>query len=114
MLAFKFVLKNQIFLFARTLSHWSLSVNGVIYEIIPHNTPEPLGNYTTLTHYVDANLMHDLLTGRSVTSIPHMANKTPIDRFSKKQKQLCTVQNLSQHVFGLNISLTFVTLSVIL
>ena len=35
--------------------------------------------------FVDANLMHDVTTGRSVTGILHLANKTPIDWYSKKQ-----------------------------
>jgi len=39
----------------------------------------------TLTHYVDANLYHDMITGRSVTGILHLVNKTPIDWYSKKQ-----------------------------
>jgi len=47
--------------------------------------PTPLGRFLTLTHYVDANLYHDLITGRSVTGILHLANKTPIDWYSKKQ-----------------------------
>ena len=38
-----------------------------------------------LTHYVDANLYHDMLTGRLVTGILHLINQTPIDWFSKKQ-----------------------------
>jgi hypothetical protein len=39
-----------------------------------------------LTHYFDAsNLYHDMLTGRSVTGILHLINKTPIDWYSKKQ-----------------------------
>jgi hypothetical protein len=47
--------------------------------------PTPLGKYVTLSHFVDANLMHDLITGRSMTGILHLLNKTPIDWFSKKQ-----------------------------
>jgi hypothetical protein len=39
----------------------------------------------TLTHYVEANLLHDVMTERSVTGILHLANKSPIDWFSKKQ-----------------------------
>jgi hypothetical protein len=34
---------------------------------------------------VDANLYHDLLTGRSVTGILHFFNQTPVDWYSKKQ-----------------------------
>ena len=53
--------------------------------MIPNDAPTPLGNYVTLTHYVDANLMHDIATGRSVTGILHFLNKTPIEWYSKKQ-----------------------------
>ena len=56
---------------------WSKSVYGDPKEEIPKDAPEPLGKYVTLTHFVDANLMHDLVTGKSVTGIPHLLNKTP-------------------------------------
>ena len=52
---------------------------------MPEDAPEPLGKHVTLTHYVDANLFHDALTGRSVTGILHMLTATPIDWYSKKQ-----------------------------
>ena len=61
------------------------SVHGTIKEIIPDDAPPSLGNWVTLTHCVDANLMHDLVTGQSVTGILHLLNKTPLDWFSKKQ-----------------------------
>jgi hypothetical protein len=64
---------------------WPRSVYGEITEVIPHNAPEPLGKYVTTAHYVDANLTHDLVTGRSVTSTLHLVNKTHSDRYSKKQ-----------------------------
>jgi hypothetical protein len=38
-----------------------------------------------LTHSVDANLYHNVLTGRSVTGVLHFLNGTPIDWYSKKQ-----------------------------
>jgi hypothetical protein len=38
-----------------------------------------------MTSFFDANLYHDLITGKSVTGILHMFNKTPIDWFSKLQ-----------------------------
>jgi hypothetical protein len=63
---------------------WTYSVYGNVTELLPTDAPEPLGNYVTLSHYVDANLMHDVTTGRSVTGIVHLANKTPIDWYSKK------------------------------
>jgi len=64
---------------------WSRSVYGELFEELPRDAPEPLGKYVRLTHFVDANLMHDLATGRSVTGILHMCNQTPIDWYSKKQ-----------------------------
>jgi hypothetical protein len=81
------------------LSHdWSRSVYGEITELVPHDAPEPLGKYVTLTHYVDANLMHDVVTGRSVTGILHLANKTPIDWYSKKQATVETATYGSEFV----------------
>ena len=77
---------------------WSKSVYGEIKEIIPHGAPKPLGKFVTLTHYVDANLMHDMATGRSVTGILHLANKTPIDWYSKKQATVETATYGSEFV----------------
>jgi hypothetical protein len=64
---------------------WTYSVYGQVEELLPEGAPEPLGNFLTLSHYVDANLMHDTATGRSVTGILHLLNKTPIEWYSKKQ-----------------------------
>ena len=55
------------------------SVYTLVHEDIPSDAPEPLGNFVTMTHYVDANLMHDILTGCSVTGVLHLLNQTPID-----------------------------------
>ena len=77
---------------------WARSVYGEIAELIPHDIPEPLGNYVTLTHYVDANLMHDICTGRSVTGILHLINKTPVDWYSKKQATVETATYGSEFV----------------
>ena len=43
--------------------NWLQLVYGAIEEILPDNVPPPLGKWVTLFHYVDANLMHDLVTG---------------------------------------------------
>jgi hypothetical protein len=37
---------------------WTYSVYGEVEELLPIGAPEPLGNYVTLLHYVDANLIH--------------------------------------------------------
>ena len=64
---------------------WSDSVYGTPSEAIPDNAPPALGHAVVLTHYVDVNLFHDILSGRSVTGIIHMINGTPLEFFSKKQ-----------------------------
>ena len=35
------------------------SVYGEVTEMLPEDASEPLGKLVTLTHYVDANLLHD-------------------------------------------------------
>ena len=65
---------------------WADTVYGDVKELIPDDVPEPLGLIAVvLSHYVDANLYHDLLTGRSLTAVLHFVNQTPIDWYTKKQ-----------------------------
>ena len=47
--------------------------------------PKAKGRKVVLTMFADANLYHDKITGRLVTGLIMMLNKTPIDWFSKKQ-----------------------------
>jgi hypothetical protein len=65
--------------------NWERSVYGNVSEMLPSDAPKPLGKYVMLTHYYDANLFHDIVTGRSVTGILYLINKTPLDWYSKKQ-----------------------------
>ncbi len=67
-------------------------------EEIPDDAPEPKGKPVVTTTFADANLMHDLLTGRSCTGVLHMVNKTPIDWFSKKQSVVETAVYGSEFV----------------
>ena len=64
---------------------WEKSVYGDIHEYLPDDAPDALGKPVILTHYVDTNLYHDILTGRSVTGVLHFINQTPIEWFSKRQ-----------------------------
>jgi hypothetical protein len=64
---------------------WSKDVYEDLFEDIPHDAPIPLGKKVTLIHWFDANLMHDVLSGKAVTGCIHFANKTPIMWHSKKQ-----------------------------
>ena len=50
----------------------------------PHDIPKPLGKHAQNTYYVDANLHHDLATGKAVTASLHFLNQTPIDAYSKR------------------------------
>ena len=67
-------------------------------EDVPHDAPEPLAHFVTFTHYVDANLMHNIVTRCSVTGVLHLINQTPIDWFSKKQATVETATYGSEFV----------------
>jgi len=77
---------------------WEYSVYGNTTEEIPNNIPEPLGNDVITTSYIDANLYHDMLTGRSVTGILHLLNQTIIDWYSKKQNKVATATYGSEFI----------------
>ena len=69
---------------------WSCSIHGDVKEQRAPNAPEPKGKFVTTTTYKDANLYHDLSTGRAVTGVFHFLNQTPIDWFMKKQETVET------------------------
>ena len=77
---------------------WSSAVYGEVEELIPRDIPKALGKPVTLTTYVDANLYHDLITGRAVTGILHLINKTPLEWYSKKQATVETATYGSEFV----------------
>ena len=64
---------------------WTHSVYGNVKEDSPDDAPTPLGKPVILTTYVDANLFHDMATGRAVTGVLHLINQTPFEWYSKKQ-----------------------------
>jgi hypothetical protein len=43
--------------------NWRHSIYGNIKEQLPVNAPPPMVNFVMLTHFVDANLLHCMLTG---------------------------------------------------
>jgi hypothetical protein len=49
------------------------------------DAPKPLWKAVTTIMYTDANLYHDMFTGRSVTGILHLCNQTLIDWYAKRQ-----------------------------
>ena len=67
---------------------WMETVYGIPTKDTPSNAPMAKGNPVHTTTYVDANLLHDLVAGRSATGVLHFFNQTPNDSFSKRQNQL--------------------------
>ena len=77
---------------------WTRSVYSGACEQIPHDIPKPLGKHVQTTHYVDANLHHDLATGKAVTAVLHFLNQTPIDAYTKRQSTVETATYGSEFV----------------
>ena len=77
---------------------WEYTCYHGAKEALPTDAPEPKGKPVHLSSYVDANLCHDLISGRSVTGILHLANKTPIDWYSKLQATVETATFGSEFV----------------
>jgi len=85
-------------------------------ELIPDNIPRPMGKPVITTTYFDANLMHDLTSGRSVTGILHLLNKTPTEWYSKLQSTVETAtfgsegvagRTATEHIMGLRMELRY-------
>ena len=58
---------------------WGDTPYGHHDKDLPLDAPKPLGKRIILSHYYDASLMHDILSGKAVTGVLHFYNKTPID-----------------------------------
>ena len=67
-------------------------------EEIPKDIPKALWNRVITTTFLDANLIHDIVTGKSVTAVLHFINTTPIDWYSKRQATVKTVTYGSEFV----------------
>ena len=76
---------------------WEESVHGKVSELLPEDAPAPKGKHVVTISYHDANLHHNVVTGRSVTGVLHFINKTPVDWHSKKQAAAETAAYGSEH-----------------
>ena len=74
--------------------------------IIQNLKEEIMLNTTT---FLDANLHHDIVTGKSVAAVLHFVNTTPTDWFSKRQatvetatygSEFCSCQNCNRANHG--------------
>jgi hypothetical protein len=77
---------------------WSYTCYKGAKELLPNDAPKPLGKPIVTTSYVDANLYHDLISGRSITGILHLWNSTPIDWYSKLQGTVETATFGSEYI----------------
>ena len=79
---------------------WERSVYGKVREQIPEDAPTPKGKPVVTSTYKDANLYHDLATGRAVSGVLHFVNQTPIEWFTKKQATVETSTYGSEFAAG--------------
>ena len=95
---------------------WLHSAYGDAKESLPDTCPKPRGKSVCTTTYKDANLYHDMATGRAVTGILHFINKTPIDWYSKKQStvetatygsEFTSAKTAIQQIQGLRMTLRY-------
>ena len=68
--------------------NWMETVYGCPQEEIADHFPTPKGKKVRTTSFCDANLMHDVVTGRSASGILEFLNQTPVDWMSKRQNQV--------------------------
>ena len=74
----------------RKVHDWFYTCYGGAKEETPDDAPKPLGKRIVISSHVDANLYHDLISGKAVTGIIYFFNKTPIDWYSKLQSTVET------------------------
>ena len=78
-------------------------IYGEVKELIPDDPQIPLGYYVRLTNYVDNKILHDHLTNRSITAIPHLVNKTQVDWYSNKHCTMVTATYYSGFFLTINV-----------
>jgi hypothetical protein len=64
---------------------WFYRVYGKVEELAPRYMPKALGKAANIVTYTDANLYHDMFTGRYATGTLHLCNQTLFDWYSKRQ-----------------------------
>ena len=63
---------------------------GEAKEVLPYYAPTPPGDYVRTTYCVGAKLLCDQITGRSITVVLHLVNKTQVVWYYKKQSTVYT------------------------
>jgi hypothetical protein len=102
-------------------TYYSMPTNDWMYTVYEGSTeetdpmdPTPKGHAVRTTSFVDANLQHCKITGKSATGILHFLNQTPIDWFSKRQgtvetstygSEFVAARIATEHIIDLRITL---------
>ena len=63
---------------------WTRTIYGLDKVEVPKDIPKPLGKRIITTTFLDVNLLHDIITGKSITAVLHFVNTTPTDWFPKR------------------------------
>ena len=63
---------------------WLYTVYDIASEDVDPMDHVPKGHMVRTTTFVDANLQHCKVTGKSATGILHFVNQTPVDWFCKQ------------------------------
>ena len=58
---------------------------GKFSELLPQDMPARKGKCVVEVSYYDANLCHNVVTGRSVAGVLQFLNKNTVDWYSNKQ-----------------------------
>ena len=77
---------------------WCYTAYGGAKEEEPDDAPRPLGKRVVHSCHVDANLYHDLVSGKAMTGILHYLNGTLYDWYSKLQSTVETATFGSEYV----------------
>ena len=77
---------------------WTRTVYGNVKEEIPKDIPKPLEKRLITTTFLDTNLLHDIVTGKSVTAVLHFFNTTPTDWVLKTQATIETATYGSEFI----------------
>jgi hypothetical protein len=82
------------------VKEWERTVYGEPFEELPEDMPVPKGKIVRQSAWFDANLQHDLVTGRSAMGSFHMVQGTPIHSSSKRQNTVETATNATEFIAG--------------
>ena len=94
---------------------WSRTVYWNVREEIPKDITKPFGKRATTTTFLDANLLHDIITGKSVTAVllcQHHLNRLVLKETSHSGDsniwfRICCCQNSNRTNDGLRNTLRY-------